>query len=203
VFNPFSRRRRGGWQYLALVLIGVSAYEYTQTGAVTWHLEALRELREIFYDYRPSSAPGNDASPNPNADLAGRVTQVADGDTFTLRLAGRRDLRIRLYAIDAPESDQPYGQAARRALSDKLLGQDVRLVLQDVDNYGRLVSTVYLGERDINLEQVQSGFAWWYRDFAPDDRALREAEATAQSQDRGLWQDAAPTPPWEWRRERR
>jgi endonuclease YncB( thermonuclease family) len=199
LFNPFSRRRRGSWQYLVLVLIGVSVYEYTQTGAVTWHLEALRELREIFYDYRPSSAPqGDDA---PASDLAGRVTKVADGDTFTLRLEGRRDLRIRMFAIDAPESDQPYGQAAKRALSDKLLSQDVRIVLQDVDNYGRMVSTVYLGGRDINLEQVQSGLAWWYRDFAPDDRAMREAETAARNADRGLWQDADPTPPWEWRRQ--
>jgi endonuclease YncB( thermonuclease family) len=205
--NLFSRRRRGNWQYLLVVAIGISVYQYTQTGAVTWPLEALRELRELVYDYRAGSgAPANEAPSNttpageaPATDLAGRVTKVADGDTFTLALQGNRKLRVRLYGIDAPEHDQPYGQAARTALNDKLLGHDVRIMLHDVDTYGRMVSTVYLDGRDINLEQVQSGLAWWYRDYAPNDQAIRDAEADAQRQHQGLWHDAKPTPPWEWR----
>jgi endonuclease YncB( thermonuclease family) len=198
VFKLFSLfRRRSAWRYLVLILIGLSIYEYQQNGAVTWYVGPLRELRELFYDY----IPGADApSETPPGDLSGRVTAVADGDTFTLRLQGRRDLRVRLYGIDAPESNQPYGPQARAALSEKLLGEDVNLVLQDVDNYGRLVSTVYFEGRDINLEQVQSGLAWWYSDYAPDDRALRDAEAVAQRGKVGLWKDAKPVAPWEWRR---
>ena len=46
--------------------------------------------------------------------LSGRVVGIQDGDTLTLLDANRREQRIRLAGIDAPEARQRYGQAARR-----------------------------------------------------------------------------------------
>ena len=57
--------------------------------------------------------------------------------------------------------------------------------------------------RDINEEMVRAGLAWWYRQYAHDDQALSDAENEARSARRGLWQDADPVPPWDWRRQRR
>lgn len=61
------------------------------------------------------------------------------------------------------------------------------------------MARVRLNGRDINLELVQAGFAWWYRRYAPNDAALEAAEAKARKAKRGLWQDRQPVPPWEWR----
>jgi endonuclease YncB( thermonuclease family) len=52
-----------------------------------------------------------------HADITGRVTHVRDGDTIEL---GQRV--IRLQGIDAPESDQPHGDEASRALRQRVVG---------------------------------------------------------------------------------
>jgi endonuclease YncB( thermonuclease family) len=67
------------------------------------------------------------------------------------------------------------------------------------------VCAVFLGTRDVGLDQVREGMAWWYRDYAheqtPEDRkAYESAEDDARIARRGLWQDKAPIPPWKWRR---
>jgi endonuclease YncB( thermonuclease family) len=76
------------------------------------------------------------------------------------------------------------------------------------DRYGREVYAVFVGTRDIGLGQVRSGMAWWYREYAneqtPEDQGAYEgAEDAAKMTRRGLWKDARPVPPWEFRRVRR
>jgi len=53
--------------------------------------------------------------------------------------------------------------------------------------------------RVINEELVQAGLAWWYRRYSPNDERLAQLEADAKAAKRGLWADAEPVPPWEWR----
>jgi len=50
-------------------------------------------------------------------DIHGRVFGISDGDTFTLLTADKRQVKIRVAEIDAPESGQPYGKKAKQALS--------------------------------------------------------------------------------------
>lgn len=63
-------------------------------------------------------------------------------------------LKVRLYGIDAPETTkmnrkmgvvskpgQPYGEEVERALSEKVLGKRVRVVVMDVDRYRRMVAS--------------------------------------------------------------
>ena len=73
------------------------------------------------------------------------------------------------------------------------------------DRYGRIVGQVFIDGHDAGLEQVRAGMAWWYREYSkeqsPEDRELYEKmERSAKEQKVGLWRDANPTPPWEWRR---
>ena len=54
--------------------------------------------------------------------------------------------------------------------------------------------------RNLNREIVKSGFAWWFRRYAPNDKELRRLEAEARDARRGLWVDPEPIPPWEFRK---
>ncbi len=49
---------------------------------------------------------------------------VHDGDTLTGITASNEQVKVRLDAIDAPEIKQPYGQAAKKALSDMVFGKE-------------------------------------------------------------------------------
>jgi hypothetical protein len=68
---------------------------------------------------------------------------------------------------------------------------------------GRTLGIVRLGKRNINRELVREGWAWWYRKYAPKNKELASAEAAARKAKRGLWADAKPIPPWEWRKSER
>lgn len=129
--------------------------------------------------------------------MFGRVDQVTDGDTLTLLSDGAR-IRIRLFEIDAPEHDQPGSSEARRALARKVDGKYVRVAVETVDDYGRVVGKLWLGEVDIGRELIREGHAWAYRHYL-DDRTLLEDEAAARQAERGLWGLPDPVAPWEWR----
>jgi len=73
------------------------------------------------------------------------------------------------------------------------------------DRYGRQIGKVLVNGRDVNLVQVERGMAWFYRQYqrdqSPNDRRLYEAaEDAAKANKWGLWRDADPVPPWEFRR---
>ncbi len=137
--------------------------------------------------------------------LFGRVVGVSDGDTVTVLDARNRQHTIRLGGIDAPESRQAFGQRAKRTLSDLVFAREVRIEYVKRDNYGRIVGTILVEGRDANLWMIEQGMAWWYRAYARDQRAADRylyatAEAAAKSRRIGLWRDANPIPPWEFRK---
>jgi endonuclease YncB( thermonuclease family) len=138
--------------------------------------------------------------------LEGRVVAVHDGDTVTL-LDGRRvQHRVRIAGIDAPERGQPFGGSARDNLARLVHGQEVAAHCHKRDRFGREVCNVFVAERDVGLEQVRDGLAWWYREYAreqsPAERSrYATAEDEARSARRGLWRDPAPQAPWAWRRQ--
>jgi endonuclease YncB( thermonuclease family) len=51
-------------------------------------------------------------------EYAARVVGVSDGDTLTVLTAEKRQVKIRLAGIDAPESGQDFGQRAKQAVSE-------------------------------------------------------------------------------------
>lgn len=54
--------------------------------------------------------------------LSGRVVKIADGDTFTLLVNNREQVKVRLDGIDAPEKKQAYGNKAKQYLSSMIWG---------------------------------------------------------------------------------
>ena len=69
----------------------------------------------------------------------------------------------------------------------------------DRDRYGRTVGVVLLPDgRSLNHELVRAGLAWMYRRYT-NNQSLSDLEEEARVARRGLWVDANPIPPWEWR----
>lgn len=130
--------------------------------------------------------------------LEGKVVGVSDGDTLTVLLADKRQAKIRLAQIDAPEKKQDFGQAAKQSLSDMAFGKQVVVEYKDEDRYGRVVGKVLVNGLDVNLEQVKKGMAWVYRQYA-SDQAYYSAEEVARNQSIGIWSQPSPIPPWEFR----
>jgi endonuclease YncB( thermonuclease family) len=152
--------------------------------------------------------------------FSGEVVAVADGDTITVLDDSRRQIKVRLAGIDAPEKMQPYGQKSKATLSVAAFGKKVNVIGSKVDRYKRLIAKVVVpsdatctnvlcpGSIDVGLRQVELGMAWWYRKYAieqtPFDQAAYEvAEDAAKRGRSGLWRDADPVAPWEWRKLKR
>jgi endonuclease YncB( thermonuclease family) len=128
------------------------------------------------------------------------VKSVVDGDSLFVSIAPSHEVEVRLFGIDCPEGDQPYGNQAREALAGLVSGREVRVEPVDRDSYGRTVARISVGERDVNAELVRAGAAWVYRRYT-DDPKLIALESEARAAHRGLWglEGAAPVPPWDWR----
>lgn len=120
---------------------------------------------------------------------SGKVVGVADGDTITVLRDGRDQVKIRLYGIDAPESGQPFGKAAKQNLSAMVYGRSVQVGTMDMDRYGRTVARIFVDEEDVNAAQLRSGHAWLYKQYCKE-RVCGEwvgLEADARSGGIGLW----------------
>ena len=142
------------------------------------------------------------------ATIEGRVVGVADGDTITVLATDKAQHKIRLAGIDAPEKKQAFGQRSKQSLSDLVFSKTVTVETAKRDRYGRDVGKVLVDGIDANLVQVQRGFAWHYkayeREQSPSDRKVyADAEIEAKAAGCGVWLDAAPVPPWEYRRQQR
>jgi micrococcal nuclease len=140
-----------------------------------------------------------DANSARSATLKGTVTYVTDGDTFTLSV-GKKEYKIRLFGIDAPEIDQPFGKQAAQALSKLVLAKDVRVSTFGQDKYGNSLGIVELDGKNVNLELVKQGGAWHYKAYS-DSKTLAAAEDDAKKAKIGLWADENPMPPWQWRQQ--
>jgi len=137
-------------------------------------------------------------------EVSGTVVEVVDGDTLTISDAQNTYREIRLKGIDAPEHGQKFGDASRDYLARLVFGKYVRIEYDKVDQYGRLVGTVWVNGNDECLEQLKAGLAWHYKHYEteqlPAERQLyAHAEQEARTQALGLWKDPSPTPPWEYR----
>ena len=126
------------------------------------------------------------------------VVGISDGDTLQARCA-QQTLKVRLAEIDAPEKTQPFGFRSKTHLSDLCFKAQAEIRPQKIDRYGRTVARVRCNGVDASSEQTHAGMAWAYRKYLTDQNLLL-VEADAKTAKRGLWVDAAPVPPWEWRR---
>ncbi|UYB60236.1 thermonuclease family protein (plasmid) [Klebsiella michiganensis] len=132
--------------------------------------------------------------------FSAKVVRVIDGDTVQA-YDGTTNTRIRLYGIDAPESNQAFGQKAKQIMIQLVANQVVHIQVHGQDVYGRMLGTIYLKNKDINAIMVADGMAWAYRYkgrlIVPEYGAL---EQNARNERKGLWSNPHSIEPRQWRK---
>ena len=118
--------------------------------------------------------------------ISGKVVKVSDGDTFYLKSNGK-SYKIRMYGIDAPELHQAYGQESKKYLENLIMDKNVDVNIKSEDKYGRKVGKVIYKNKDINLEMIKSGNAWYYGYYAKSEKEYKKAFENAQKKKIGLW----------------
>lgn len=149
--------------------------------------------------------------------IACQVVRISDGDTLTCLTADKKQERIRLRGIDAPERKQPYGARSTQSLSDLTFGKTATVHWNSRDRWGRIIGAVWVEPADCvgcgptldaGRAQVALGMAWWFKRCAEqqpiEERHAYEFDETeARARLVGLWRDPQPIPPWDWRRGKR
>ncbi len=130
---------------------------------------------------------------------------VIDGDTVEIH-----STRIRVFGIDAPESDQicrneeselyRCGQKAANALFNFIARRPVECTEVDRDRYMRAVSVCTVGGTDIADWLVRSGLALDWPRYSKGGYA--DAQAEAKREQRGMWGGSFKEP-WVYRACRR
>jgi endonuclease YncB( thermonuclease family) len=200
------RRKTSVWWLLLIILLvgycsrGRVPNQPAKVEAPARPTEAPKPAMPVIAESPPPAPPPRERPSD--RKILGRVVSVADGDTITVLDENKTQIKVRLDAIDAPESGQSFGQAAKRALSEMVFGRDVVVIKKKEDRWGRTIGHVLIDGKDTNLLMLEAGMAWHYKQF-DQNRRLAAAEREAREARRGLWQDSDPVPPWEWRRGRR
>ncbi len=148
------------------------------------------------------------------------VVGVTDGDTITCLTDEKKQVKVRLYQIDAPESGQAYGQQAKQLLSDMIYNKHVKIENMGLDRYKHTLGIITAHKFkpcksappdrpqpfgcydliNINLEMIKYGYAW-YNPFDGENPEYQQAELEVKAAKRGLWADEHVMSPWEWRKQ--
>jgi micrococcal nuclease len=133
----------------------------------------------------------------PNAELPAEratVQRVVDGDTLLLP----DHTRVRLIGVNAPESVkpdspvEPFGPEASDFTKHFIAEGDVRLEFdkERLDQYGRTLAYVWVGDQLLNEELLRAGLARWEKQYHYSDQKkarFRRAEQEARNAKRGIW----------------
>lgn len=141
------------------------------------------------------------------ATLLCLVVAISDGDTLTAKCPTAdaahpyEQVKVRISAIDAPEKRQPFGQVSRQHLARLCFQVHAKITPKTRDRYGRTVADVECQGQDAGQAQVKAGLSWYYVKYGAGYSHLATMELEARAARRGLWADATPAPPWDWRKQ--
>lgn len=123
------------------------------------------------------------------------VTQVHDGDTFTLRSGDR----VRLLAINAPELTNCGATESAAMLESLVLNKKIKITDEKRDTYGRRMGLVWVDDKLVNVEMIKTGWAKPNYDPNSYSEELKSAYKYASDNKLGinssLCKKVNPTPP--------
>ena len=124
-------------------------------------------------------------------------------------------IRTAIWKVSAQPEPLLESSLAKEQLLEAMIVADSRVLFDEWMLIGRQVDTGYGGRIDLlaiapdgslgtslNRELVRVGYAWWYRHYSKD-ATLGQLEAQARDAKLGLWADANPIEPWEFRKGQR
>lgn len=137
--------------------------------------------------------------------ITAKSVRVIDGDTLEIIPTQGPSERIRLLGIDAPESNQAHGTYSTQTLQQCVNQGQVIVEWFEQDRYQRLLGKVRANGVDCNLNQIQQGAAWHYKQYQQsqsefDRLNYANAEVNARRQAIGLWASSTVVAPWDYRR---
>ena len=176
------------------------------------HWQASQAARPDYNNPAASQAPSKPSGAAPQSEMW-QVVSIFDGDTFTVK-DGWKPETIRVCGTDAPEPEQPLGEAAKEKLRSLIqaAGNQVIVFPIEKDRDGSTVGEVFIKastpeqpeqERSINYEMVASGLAYEYTRYSgscPNREAINQAERLAQSKHLGVWGGNYQRP-WDYRKQ--
>ena len=142
--------------------------------------------------------PATTSIPAGSTTEVATVRSVADGDSFTVRLADGREAEVRMIGINAPELGECASIEAGGSLTALLGRGPIELVrdITDRDRFDRLLRYVVAHGVDINVEMVRRGLALAGA-LEPDvarQTAIDAAQRSARAAGAGLWNPNACGP---------
>jgi len=136
--------------------------------------------------------------------ITGTIDSVIDGDSITI-ISNGKEVDISIFGIDTPEKTQAFGQNARNFTGAMVSGKKIRIEPITQDHDGRTVAMVFVNGINLNEQIVSQGFGWVYRQYCKESFCADwlKLESNAKASHKGLWTDANPIPPWEYRQKQR
>ena len=149
----------------------------------------------LLFSARPAQA---------DSSFTAHAHKVQDGDSLEV-ITGGRLVTLRLWGIDCPEHDQPYGRQAKARLAGLVAGRRLQVQVKDIDSYQRGVALVTAGGVLVNEEMVRTGAAWVYTQYCQERMCgqWQRLQDEARQEKRGLWRQARPQAPWKKRQQDR
>lgn len=148
------------------------------------------DLTDVFYKNTDIYKPQQDVYVEEGVfKEEGKVKFVVDGDTFILE-DGRK---VRLIGIDTPEFGRKYSATAKQKMFELVFRKNITLVrdVSEYDKYGRILRYVYVGDKFVNLEMVEGGYARVLT-ILPDTKyseQFTKAQDKAREEKLGIWVD--------------
>lgn len=141
---------------LAFVLVGVVVFIYRSANREESHRPQAVKHRSVAVKPAPPPVFDNETARHlEQKRVLSGAAYITDGDTIKIR-----NTQIRLFGIDAPEMNHPYGKKAKWALHNLCKGQVVHAEITEEDDYGRTVAHCCLEDgRDLSAEMVKLGLA--------------------------------------------
>ena len=178
---------------------------------VTRNLETPKELEN---GKRTTLVQANPQALKAGDSFKAKMTWVSDGDTVSLE----NGVICRLSGVDAPETAKPkngqpaqaYSGEAKLALENMIKNKELTVHIIEppvsTKNYGRAACVIEVEGKDVNMQILQQGLAWFWGSYVKDSfryQAYQAAEAKARKDKTALWSDPNPVFPNTYQRQYR
>lgn len=125
-----------------------------------------------------------------------KVIDVVDGSTVIVESQSKTKFVVKCQAVAVPKHGTPYADSSRQRLSSIVLRQMVGVEYTERNEYGHILGTIFLNDKDICLDQIAVGLAWFDPQTQNSLKTSRRqlyasSEEHARNSGTGVWTTSA------------